>query len=55
MDLDISEHFKNPVDENDTYDKHIDICKSNCFSDNLNEYSEKEKFVGDHDEIILCS
>ena len=52
------EHFKNPEDEKDTYDKHTDIWNHGCFSANINMDSKNEKYIGDQegfDEIIDCS
>jgi len=45
-----TKHFKNPEDENDTYDKHIDIWKSNYSSsvEPKNE-GEDDEFIGDLD------
>ena len=49
------EHYKNPEDENDTYDKHLDIWKQGNLSENPDTDSEQENYFGDkegYDEII---
>ena len=45
-----TKHFKNPEDENDTYDKHIDIWK-NHYSTSVEAKNEGEddEFIGDPD------
>ena len=51
------QYFKNPEDENDTYDKHLDIWKQGIFSESPDSDSESEKFFGDKencDETIIC-
>ena len=50
------EHFKNPEDENDTYDKHIDIWKRNHSEVEFKTDDDNEKYIGDMDncsETIL--
>ena len=50
------EHFENNEDENDTYDKHLDIWKQAYFNDSPEIDSEGEKYFGDKenfDEIII--
>ena len=45
-----TKHFKNPEDENDTYDKHIDIWKNNFSSSiDVKNEGEDEEYIGDHD------
>ena len=49
------EHFKNPEDENDKCENHLDIWKQGYFSNNPESNSEKEKYYGNNenfDEII---
>ena len=41
------EHFKNLEDENDTYDKHIDIWKLDNQDIQINTDDENEKYIGD--------
>ena len=56
-----TEHFKNVEDENDTYDKHIDIWKNeySCDDTQIKIDNDDEKYVGDMDncseEIIFHS
>ena len=50
------EHFKNEEDENDTYEKHLDIWKQGYFSENPEYDSEREQYFGDkenYDEVII--
>ena len=51
------DHFKNPDNENDTYDKHIDIWKLNGRDDIKEE--DDDKYVGDtsniNEDIIFYS
>ena len=42
-------HFKNPEDENDTYDKHLDIWKQSRSELEENTNEEDEKYYGDGD------
>ena len=51
-----TEHFKNPENENDTYDKHIDLWKNNFSETDIKNDNENEKYVGDmenFDETII--
>ena len=43
------EHFKNPEDENDTYDKHLDIWKNSRSELETETDREDEKYIGDGD------
>ena len=46
------EHFKNPYDESDTYDKHINIWKNPGNSEvEIKEDDNKQKYVGDPDNF----
>ena len=49
------QHFKNPEDENDKCENHLDIWKQAFFSNSPIEDSDKKKYFGDqesYDEII---
>ena len=51
------DHFRNSEDENDTYDKHLDIWKKGYFRNEPDNDSENEKYLGDienFDENIPC-
>ena len=51
-----TEHFKNLEDENDTFEKHLDIWRMGGYSETPDTDNENEKFFGDkenYDEIIV--
>ena len=44
-------HFKNPENENDTFDKHIDLWKNAANSEGLSKDRDGEEYIGDPDNF----
>ena len=44
-------HFKNPEDENDTFDKHIDLWKNAANSEGESKDKDDEEYIGDPDNF----